>query len=957
MLKQYIPVLLICFLFTPFLLLSQPKIQLTPFAGGFTRPLDIAHCGDSRLFVVEQRGTIWILDSLGNRLPDTFLNIIPRVLSVDSEQGLLGLAFPPDYAQTGAFYVNYTFKPNGDTRVSRFRLKPGNPNQADPDSEEILLTQTQPYINHNAGCLKFGPDGYLYIAMGDGGAGGDPQNYAQTKNTLLGKILRIDVNSTSPGLQYGIPADNPFVNDPAYRPEIWSLGWRNPWRFSFDRLTGDMWVGDVGQSTNEEIDFEPAGAGGRNYGWRCYEGTLAYNTSNCPPASAFVEPVFEYDNNSLGCSVTGGFIYRGSKQPDLYGWYLFPDYCSGRWWGIQQQADSTFNTVQLADLTNFQYASLGEDRNGELYVATLNQGNILRITEQCSGFQIAGTVTNAGCTGASDGAINLQVTGGSSPVSINWSNGQSGISIDSLTPGTYTVQAQDNAGCIRRDTFEVEAVAPVAEPVLTALSWTAPAPAAGFLCPGDSVWLEMNEAPQGYGYQWYRNNQPLSGATQRQYAATQSGAYQGRFTNTPCNSPLSAASTLTNLTLSIPPIQVNGPSAICEGDSTQLSAASAPAGFTLQWLRNGAPIAGATGTTLTVTAGGSYALEYRRPDCNQGPSAPVSIEVSASIPAPGVSIASWTAPVPSAGFLCPGDTVWLEASEAPQGYGYRWYRDNQAISGATQRQYPATQPGAYQAQFSDTPCDAVISGPTNLLAVAIPAPTIQVNGPSVLCAGDSTQLSTAPAPAGFTLQWFRNGAPIAGATGATLPVGISGEYTLEYQRPDCNQGPSAPVTISEEILSDSVELVLLNDTLRLSQGVWPAYQWFFNGNPIAGASGPLYVPAQSGFYECRITTTGGCTYTLGLQVEIVNTSLPASVETFSLAPNPTPGYLQLRLGLQRSERMTLTLVDAKQRTVFSQTHQGQRLEQEIDLRYLPAGTYYLTVQLESGLIGRQVVKN
>jgi len=364
------------------LLPAQPKIELVPHATGFTRPVDIVHCGDSRLFVVEQRGYIWILDSTGTRLSAPFLNIDPRVRSNANEQGLLGLAFPPDYAQSGVFYVYYTRETDGDTRVSRFSLLPGNPNEADPNSEEILLEQNQPYNNHNGGSLKFGPDGYLYIGLGDGGSGGDPQNHGQTKNSLLGKILRIDVNGTSPGLEYAIPPNNPFVGDPAFRPEIWSWGWRNPWRFSFDRLTGDMWVGDVGQNAREEVDFEPAGTGGRNYGWRCYEGLSPYNTTGCQPASNYMAPVFEYANPGLGRSITGGFVYRGSLYADLYGYYFFSDYVSGRWWATKRNQDGTFSTALVGQFAANQYSSYGEDRDGELYVAALAQGAIYKIKSQ-----------------------------------------------------------------------------------------------------------------------------------------------------------------------------------------------------------------------------------------------------------------------------------------------------------------------------------------------------------------------------------------------------------------------------------------------------------------------------------------------------------------------------------------------------------------------------------------------
>ncbi len=351
----------------PLFLAAQPKIQLVNWVNGFDRPVDIAHCGDSRLFIVEQDGLIWTLDSLGNRL-DTFLNIDARVKSTNNEQGLLGLAFHPNYATNGFFFVYYTENSNGNTQVSRFSVKPGSPNEADPNSELSILVQTQPYNNHNGGCIKFGPDGYLYIGLGDGGSGGDPQGNGQKKTTFLGKMLRIDVNNSNASTPYVVPANNPFVGQSDYLPEIWSLGWRNPWRFSFDRLTGDMWVGDVGQNAREEVDFEPAATGGRNYGWRCYEGSNVYNTNGCPPMSSLIFPVFSYINPSIGCSMTGGFIYRGSKYPDLYGIYLNADYCSGRIWGTKQADDGTFSTTELATWGNYSLIVFEEGPIGELLI-------------------------------------------------------------------------------------------------------------------------------------------------------------------------------------------------------------------------------------------------------------------------------------------------------------------------------------------------------------------------------------------------------------------------------------------------------------------------------------------------------------------------------------------------------------------------------------------------------------
>ncbi|TNE66018.1 MAG: hypothetical protein EP344_02670 [Bacteroidetes bacterium] len=600
------------------LLSAQPKIELVPFATTLNYPVDIANCGDSRLFIVEQNGYIRILDSLGNEPLTPFLNIDDRVRSTGNEQGLLGLAFAPDYAQSGIFYVYYTREPDGDTRVSRFSVDPDNPDIADPNSEEILLIQDQPYNNHNGGCIKFGPDGYLYIALGDGGSGGDPQNYGQTKNTLLGKILRIDVNSTSPGLPYGIPADNPFVNDPSYRPEIWSLGLRNPWRFSFDPVTGDMWIGDVGQVTREEIDFEPAGMGGRNYGWRCYEGTFPFNTSGCGPASSYTGPIYDYDNNSVGCSVTGGMIYRGSKYSDLYGVYLFTDYCSGRWWATRQMPDGTFDTKEIANLANYQFASLGVDRDGELYVAATNSGTIYRIEERCSSFQVSGVVTNATCNGSKDGAIDLDLTGGQTPYSISWPDGSSDTLLNNLDPGAYIVEVQDAQGCIRTETFQVVSSAPVAAPALTVLAWTAPFPEPVLICDQDTVILEVPEAPAGMGYQWYQDGQAIAGATDRQLSLNTIGSYFAVYTDSPCNSEPSDTIVIMAPGVPVQPVvETSGASVLCsDDDEVLLTIPGVLPGFSIQWALDGTPIPNSNVHELTVTAPGAYTAQYVHGGCD-----------------------------------------------------------------------------------------------------------------------------------------------------------------------------------------------------------------------------------------------------------------------------------------------------------------------------------------------------
>ena len=375
--RTFFLVALLFFSHSP-ILLSQPQINLNLYADGLTRPVDIAHAGDSRMFVVEQAGVIKIIDSAFSIRSTPFLDIKNRVRTNDSEQGLLGLAFHPNFAQNGYFYVNYTIQ-NWDTRVSRFSIDSLNPEIADPNSEVILLTYGQPFINHNGGDLAFGDDGYLYISSGDGGSGGDPGDRAQSGQTLLGKILRIDIDSDS---LYAIPSNNPFVDSTNILDEIWSTGWRNPWRFSFDRLTGDMWIADVGQDEYEEISFEEKGnTGGDNYGWRCYEGFEKFNTTKCDTATQLIDPVFAYEHSdTTGRSITGGFVYRGQAYTDLIGHYVMGDFRSGYFWTIYRDSTGAFSTKKQGKLmgTN-QCSTFGEDKDGELFVAGVREGKIYQV--------------------------------------------------------------------------------------------------------------------------------------------------------------------------------------------------------------------------------------------------------------------------------------------------------------------------------------------------------------------------------------------------------------------------------------------------------------------------------------------------------------------------------------------------------------------------------------------------
>ena len=331
---------------------------------GLQRPVDLQPDGSGRLFVVEKAGRIRIIQD-GQLLSQPFLYISDRVGSDGNEQGLLGLAFHPQYSQNGRFFVNYTNK-NGDTVIARYQVS-GDPNVADPNSEVELIGVDQPYANHNGGVLAFGPDGYLYAGLGDGGDQGDPHGNGQRTDTLLGKILRIDVDSS---VKYAIPPDNPFGN------EVWAYGLRNPWRLSFDKATGDLYIGDVGQDQWEEIDYLPAGSpGGTNFGWNLREGAHDYAGSASPNLT---EPVAEYSHQEGGCSVTGGYVYRGS-MPEWNGIYLYGDYCTGLIWGLIHSGNS-WQKQQLFKV-NGNITSFGQDPSGEIYLVS-DSGDIYRLAKR-----------------------------------------------------------------------------------------------------------------------------------------------------------------------------------------------------------------------------------------------------------------------------------------------------------------------------------------------------------------------------------------------------------------------------------------------------------------------------------------------------------------------------------------------------------------------------------------------
>lgn len=361
---------------------QSQTITLQSFATGFDSPVEITNAGDSRLFVVQKSGLIRILNTNGTVNTTPFLNL-STLISSDGERGLLGLAFHPNYTTNGYFFVNYT-NTSGNTVIARYSVNSGNPDVSNTTGT-ILMTISQPYSNHNGGSIKFGSDGYLYIAMGDGGSGGDPEGYAQNltinasfpTRVFLGKMLRIDVNSTIAPF-YTIPATNPYFGQSGLG-EIWAIGLRNPWKFSFNRLNGDLWIADVGQGAIEEINkiVNPLPNTGINFGWRCYEGNSTYNTSGCAPSSTMTFPFAQYARSGGACSVTGGYFYTGSTYPNFQNKYFFTDYCDDK----IRMVNSAGVITTTTSFSGNNFVTFGEDMNGELYIAGISSGTIYKIID------------------------------------------------------------------------------------------------------------------------------------------------------------------------------------------------------------------------------------------------------------------------------------------------------------------------------------------------------------------------------------------------------------------------------------------------------------------------------------------------------------------------------------------------------------------------------------------------
>ncbi|WP_315817421.1 PQQ-dependent sugar dehydrogenase [Paraflavitalea speifideaquila] len=379
---RFLPGLIVYLLLACTTLQAQPVLTFTPvIPSGLSAPVDVVNASDgtNRFFIVERGGTIKAYDASFNLL-GTFLTVTG--ITSGGERGLLSMAFHPAYATNRYFFVHYT-NAVGDVEIARYQVQAGNPNLADPSSKTVILTIEKPIpeTNHNGGKLNFGPDGYLYFAAGDGGGSGDERNYAQRGDSLMGKMIRIDVGNFTTPPYYSIPADNPYISATDTLHAIWAFGLRNPWRWSFDRSTGDMWIADVGQDGWEEINFRPAAATGNvNYGWRCYEANAPFNSSGCLPAANYISPIFSYphDNVTGGFAVTGGYVYRGSQFPTLAGYYICADYISNNVWLIKSNGGTGWQVTQQGGLPG-RIASFGEAENGELYALSLTAGALFQV--------------------------------------------------------------------------------------------------------------------------------------------------------------------------------------------------------------------------------------------------------------------------------------------------------------------------------------------------------------------------------------------------------------------------------------------------------------------------------------------------------------------------------------------------------------------------------------------------
>ncbi|MCC6817204.1 MAG: PQQ-dependent sugar dehydrogenase [Saprospiraceae bacterium] len=580
---------------TSFLLVAKDTVSLVKVATGLTKPVLVTHCSDSRLFIVEQAGKIKVLEN-GTVSSKLFLNITDRVNSRNNEQGLLGLAFHPRFKENGFIYVNYTATGENRTVISRFSLNVSDSTKIDSTSEQVLLTIAQPFNNHNGGNIVFGKDGYLYIGMGDGGSGGDPMSVAQNYKSLLGKMLRIDVDTSS---SYKVPKSNPYYNDSEKLPEIWSIGLRNPWRFSFDRLNGDLWIGDVGQGIWEEIDYTPGNSkGGENYGWSCYEGFVIYKTEKCViPNAKYIDPIYAYNHSNGNCSVTGGHVYRGNPCSNLYGKYFYGDFCSGNIWTIEKNSKDSFINSFLIKMASNQLSSFGEDAKGELYICSFGPnsgtgaGFIYQIVDQNCNISISSKIFHESCLGKKNGEISITDNETNlCAFTYSWKSGQSTKKITNLEAGEYSLEVS-NGTCAKNFNFEVKR-AKEDSICLTPLF-------VDEICMGDSALIIACDKPKA-NYLWLLNGIIDSSLSGQRVFVKKSGSYQVKTIDSlACESkPSESVSITVHPTPARPTL------------SRSLDTLSAPTGYSSYiWYKDGNLIASSQSNLYIVDVKGEYCVQ------------------------------------------------------------------------------------------------------------------------------------------------------------------------------------------------------------------------------------------------------------------------------------------------------------------------------------------------------------
>lgn len=702
---------------------TQPQLSIQQFASGLTTPVAIAHAGDDRLFVLEVRGRIKIVSPQGV-VTGTFLDISDRVNQDPQDHGLIGLAFHPDYANNGYFYVHYVDS-NINSNISRFKVS-ANPNVAIAASEDKLITVAHPFRDHYGGDLAFGPDGYLYFVIGDGHTQSDPGIYAQDLTTLLGKMSRIDVDTAS---GYKIPPTNPFINNPNARPEIWSSGFRNPWRFSFDRHTHDLWISDVGQSAWEEISMEPAGSpGGLDYGWPCYEGSHSFDTAGCN--GLYVQPVHDYPNTpSFGCSVIGGYVYRGCKSRELYGHYIFTDYCSGKLWTLYSTDSSrTWTTTDQGQYSTNRFSSFGEDAAGELYLVELFDGKIFKIVAADSTIDASLHVPDSMTICPGDSVA----LGFSSPFThYTWM--RNGVQQDTTgtfyakDAGVYHAEVMWNGGCTA--TSDTLTLFQYSQPVVAVFASDTTA------CPGDTVMLTSVSVESFVSYQW------SNGDSVANIVVTQPGSYFVEVTDT--NGCKGQSPTVQIIGLSVPVPVISGDTSFCEGDSISLATGTY---VHYEWTT------GDSTATIHVNQGGTYSVEVVDTNSCRGQSAPVTITM---LPLPAVSLlpANDTA-------ICSDDTLTISVNGAFSTYAWS--------TGETGSQIAATASDVYNVTVQDANgCESAADGIT---VTVLPVPL----SPELYFNGGRIESSVA----GQSYEWYLDGTLLPLENQQSIPPYEPGSYSV-----------------------------------------------------------------------------------------------------------------------------------------------------------------------------------